>query len=92
MTHSTERIEIDGIVSSLNNYLETHAYIFDHYGDEANIVANYGFGYTDDDNHIFHWIEGGDLEVCSLTRSELIALIDEGLTDVTLSYIMEKCE
>ena len=89
-----ETKDIDGIVSTLNNYLETHAYLFEgeFSGDASDIVSNYGFGYADSDEYILHWIEGGDLEVCSLTQSEVVALIDEGLTDESLTYIMEKCK
>ena len=85
--------DVEGIVSVLNNYLEAHAYLVDgeHCGDASDIVSNYGFGYVDDDEHIFHWVEGGDLEVCSLTKSEICALIDDGLTDLAFTFIMEKC-
>ena len=89
-----ETEDMDGIVSALNNYLEAHAYLFEgeYSGDASDIVSNYGFGYADGDVHILHWIEGGDLEVCSLTLSEVVTLIDEGLTDESLTYIMEKCK
>ncbi len=85
---------IDDIVSSLNDYLEAHSYLFEgeSYGDASSIVSNYGFGYMDGDERIYHWIEGGDLEVCSLTQKEIVALIDNGLTDDAMTYIMKKCE
>ena len=89
-----QKIEnIEEIVSALNNYMEEHAYLFDgeYYGEAADIVSNYGFGYVDDDDRIYHWVEGGDIEVCSLTQQEIITLIGDGLTDDTLVYIMNQC-
>lgn len=85
--------DIDGVVSALNNYIETHAYLFDgeYFGCPSDIVSNYGFGYTEGDNRILHWIEGGDIEVCSLKLDEVRAMVNDGLTDKTIVRIMEKC-
>lgn len=85
--------DIDGVVSALNNYIETHAYLFDgeYFGSPSDIVSNYGFGYTEGNNRIFHWIEGGGIEVCLLKLDEVRSLINDGLTDKTIIQIMEKC-
>ena len=85
--------DIDDVVSALNNYLETHAYLFEgeYYGESSEIVSNYGFGYTKGSQRILHWVEGGDMEECSLTIDEIKAMIDKGLTDESLILIMEKC-
>ena len=93
LQHSRKINDIDIIVSELNNYLETHAYLFEgeFYGDSSEIVSHYGFGYTDGDERIFHWIEKGDIEVCSLTKDELRVIIEKGLTNESIIMIMDKC-
>lgn len=85
--------DIDGVVSTLNNYIETHPYLFDgeYFGSPSDIVSNYGFGYTVGDNRILHWIEGGDIEVCSFKLDEVRTMINDGLTDKTIVQILEKC-
>jgi len=89
-------MEIDYIVSALNNYIETHAYLFeDEYcGDPSDIVSNYGFGYMDEegDERVIHWVEGGDIETCSLTLDEIRKIVAEGLNDDSIVRIMENCE
>jgi len=85
--------DIDGVVSALNNYIETHPYLFDgeYSGSPSDIVSNYGFGYTEGDNRILHWIAKGDIEVCSLKLDEVRTMINDGLTDKTIVRILEKC-
>jgi hypothetical protein len=88
--HSTS--SKDYIVSSLNNYLEAHQYIVGCSNEKLNVVAEYGFGYTDESNEIFRWVEGGDIEECSLSKEELNHLIEEGLSDKSFKYILDCCE
>lgn len=57
---------IDDIVSSLNNYLEAHPYLLGCSNEKLDVVSEYGFGYTDESNGILRWVEGGDIEECSL--------------------------
>ena len=92
-SHEGEESDIDDVVSTLNNYIETHAYLFDgeYFGSPSDIVSNYGFGYMEGDNRIFHWVEGGDIEVCSLKPDEVRVIINDGLTDKAIVQIMEKC-
>ena len=87
-------MDLEAIVSELNNYLEEHAYLFDgeYYGNPSDIVANYGFGYTDGEQVLLHWITKGDIESSSIPVRELAKMIKSGLTDEKLIKIMNSCE
>ena len=91
--HSQKRERIDFIVSTLNNYLETHAYLFagEYCGEPSDIVSCYGFGYNNDCDRVLHWIEDGDGEECAFTLDEIESKICNGLTNESLVEIMEKC-
>ena len=86
------RLGIDNIVSSLNNYLEAHPYIVGCSNEKLDVVSEYGFGYTDESNEILRWVEDGDIEECSLSKEELNHLIEEGLSDESFKYILDCCE
>ena len=85
---------LESVVSALNNYLETHAYLFDgeYCGDETNIVSRYGFGYSARDNKVRHIVYKGDLETCMIPLPCLERMVERGLTDADVCYVMSKCE
>lgn len=87
-------MDLDAIVSELNNYLEAHACLFEgeYYGGASDVVANYGFGYSDDEQVLLHWIYKGDIERCSIPWCELANMVQTGLTDEKLIKIMNSCE
>lgn len=87
-------MDLEAIVSELNNYLEEHAYLFDgeYYGNPSDIVANYGFGYIDGEQVLLHWITKGDIESSSIPVRELAKMIKSGLTEEKLIKIMNSCE
>lgn len=84
---------LESIVSALNNYLETHAYLFDgeYYGDAANIVSRYGFGYFVRGNKVQHLVYKGDLETCMIPLMKLKDMVERGLTDADMCYVMSRC-
>ena len=82
----------DYIVSSLNNYLEAHPYLVGSSNEKLDVVSEYGFGYTDESNDILRWVEGSDIEECSLSKEELNHLIEKGLSDESFKYILDCCE
>lgn len=86
------RLGIDNIVSSLNNYLEAHPCLVGCSNEKLDVVSEYGFGYTDESNEILCWVESGDVEECSLSREELNHLIEEGLSDESFKYILDCCK
>jgi hypothetical protein len=92
-SHVHDESVIDDVVSTLNNYIETHSYLFDgeYFGSPSDIVSNYGFGYVEGDDRILHWVEGGDIEVCTLKLDEVRTILNDGLTDKTMVRIMEQC-
>ena len=92
-TPACDESTIDDVVSTLNNYIETHAYLFEgeYFGGPSDIVSSYGFGFTEGSNRILHWVEGGDIEECLLKPDEVRAMINDGLTDRAIVQIMEKC-
>ncbi len=86
------RLGIDNIVLSLNNYLEAHPYIVGCSNEKLDVVSEYGFGYTDESNEILRWVEAGDIEECSLSKEEHNHLIGEGLSDESFKYILDCCK
>ena len=55
-------------------------------------MSDCGFGYIEGDNRIFRWVEGGDMEVCSLKPDEIRTMVDNGLTDGDIVRILESCD
>lgn len=87
-------MDLEAIVSELNNYLEEHAYLFDgeYYGEPSDIVANYGFGYVDGEQVLLHWITKGYIESSSIPVCELAKMIKFGLKEEKFIKIMNSCE
>lgn len=88
------KLSLDYIVSTLNNYLATHAYLFEgeYAGDASNIVDRYGFGYLVGSPRIRHWVYKGDVENCLVPIKRLNVMISRGLTDQDMCYVMAQCE
>ena len=84
---------LERIVSALNNYLEMHAYLFDgeYCGDATNVVSRYGFGYSERGNHVQHLVYKGELETCMIPLSMLRSMVERGLTDADMRYVMSRC-
>ena len=85
---------LENIVSELNNYLETHAYLFDgeYCGEATDIVRRYGFGYSARGNKVQHLVYKGDLETCMIPPVKLKIMVERGLTDADMRYVMSRCE
>lgn len=82
------------ITSELNNYMDLHVAEFEEVSGgctEDDIITKFGFGFTTDDNRLFH-VSYDDIEVCSIPVEDLNTMVKEGLTTEKVMSILDKCE